>query len=73
MSLFFPYRQTNGYRSILEAVDRKDARQWLSAYSGTRFCEVGMDEITQRNILQAPNKDQLIDHLLANHRNYLAR
>ena len=63
MSLFFPYRQANGYRSILEAVDRRDARQWLSAYPGTRFCEVEMDGATQSEILQAEDRDARIDGL----------
>ena len=36
----YPYRHSNGYRSILEATDIDDARDWLSAYPGTIFCQI---------------------------------
>ena len=69
----YPYRQKNGYRSILEAVDRNDARQYLKACSGrgVRFCEIEIDLIKLQEIWFSPDKDQIVDLLLANHRNFV--
>ena len=45
MKLFvYPYRQKDGFRSILEAVDVKDAMRHLSAYEGTVFCQIETPE-----------------------------
>jgi hypothetical protein len=66
----YPYRQPNGYRSILEAVDRDDARQWLKgcAGHGVRFCEVDMDIATLHETQLAQDSDTRIENLLATHR-----
>lgn len=64
----YPYMKTNGYRSILEAVSRDDARDHLKSAFGTgvRFCEVDMDvdAISQ-------DSDYLIGAMLAANRNFV--
>lgn len=69
----YPYRQKNGRRSILEAVDRSDARQWLKSCSGrgVLFCEVEMDVPELHKTQFAQDSDDRIDKLLSEHRNFV--
>ena len=71
--IVYPYRQKNGYRSILEAVDRDDARQWLKSCSGrgVRFCEVKMEVPELHETQMAQDSDDRIDRLLSEHRNFV--
>ncbi len=60
----YPYRQDSGHRSILEATDLDDAKDWLSAgYGPTELCEVEMDNLVFRKTIFSDN-DSLVDYLL---------
>jgi hypothetical protein len=68
----FPYRQKDGYCSILEAVDRADARQWLKDCSGdgVRFCEVNIDHCELKE-MYGPDIDKHVEGFLERHRNFV--
>lgn len=67
----FPYRQGNGYRSVLQAVSRDDARRTLHGW-GAVFCEVKMDVDALFALYADPDRDAQIDALLAAHENFSA-
>lgn len=69
----YPYRRLDGYRSILEAIDRNNAREWLKSCfgRGVRFCEVDMGYTPVTNILFAKDRNEQIDRLLSEHRNFV--
>ncbi len=63
--LFFPYRTAHGGRNILMAIDRDDARHFLKSINGdTVFCEVRMTPDRQSEILESPDRVQIIDRWL---------
>jgi len=69
----YPYRQKDGYRSILRARDMDDARQWLTGFCGhgVLFCEAKMDDAGVDEIIYAEDKDARIDNLLAERPNFV--
>lgn len=69
----YPYRRLDGYRSILGAIDRNNAREWLKSClgRGVRFCEVDMDDTAVSDILFAEDRNARIDSLLAKRRNFV--
>ena len=69
---YYPYRSADGGRSVLMAVDRADARQYLaSPGKKTVFCEVEMNQIRQDEILASKDKNQIIDRFLETRRNFV--
>ena len=72
MYKYYPYRRRDGYRSILEAVDRKDAREYLRMYGkGVRFCEVEMSLVELGEWRQSDARDEIVDNLLSQNRNFV--
>ena len=71
--IFYPYRQPDGYRSILEAVCRADARKHLTACCGpgVRFCEVEIDHETVNDILRRDDKNEIVGQFLSEKHNFL--
>ena len=59
----YPYRQQDGYRSILEAVNIDDAKQHLSAFTGTVFCQIERPDGFER-IVWCEDFEKLVDQYL---------
>ncbi len=70
MKLFvYPYRQKDGFRSILKAVNVKDAMRHLSAYEETVFCQIEMPEDFP-SLCRREDFDDIVDRYLDENESY---
>jgi len=67
----YPYRHSNGYRSILEATNINDARDWLSAYPGTVFCRIEAQGDFQF-LYGRKDFGNIVDQYLSDNENFVA-
>ena len=72
MEKYYPYRTRDGRRSILEAVGRQDAREWLRMYGkGVRFCEVKLEFSEFMDWRESDDRAEIVDYYLSQHRNFV--
>lgn len=72
MKKVYPYQQPDGHRSILEAVNLKDARQWLKKRmgEGTFFCEIELEKAEVIEIHNSSTRAVQVGAFLADNKVY---
>lgn len=68
----YPYRTQKGHRSILEAIDKQDAMEYLSMYKDTIFCEIEMPE-NFYSVYFENDLDGIVDNYLANNKTFTTK
>ena len=66
----YPYKTSDGHRSILEAISRFDAAHWLN--KGTVFCEVKKPKDFSEIYFRSNFKD-IVDRYLNQNKNFKAK